>query len=230
MALLKDLIIENGFEGGTGGSGMMNYGITYGTPNYSSQDPSKFSASDKMVNHKDSNTESSSSAMMNQNPDGSSKVGKNANAYTVVKVNKPNTLSSDTNYDVQKSQLPINPEQDLAPKVDQIFQKKDTPSPDELMSAMQSELGKMVKKDKHIAKMEVLKNLKKDPHYYSRLNMLNIDDKKMKVDEDNSTFSKTKAVLDEMIAQNQKRVSKASTPEIDKIFKDLINKRNTPRY
>ena len=71
------------------------------------------------------------------------------------------------------------------------------------MSALQYELSQMVKKDKAIAKQTVLKNLKTDPHYYSRLNMLNIDDKKMKVDE--STFSKTKAVLDEMIAEKQKK-------------------------
>lgn len=71
--------------------------------------------------------------------------------------------------------------------VDQMFQKKITPTPDELMSALQYEMNQMVKKDKYIAKSIVLKNLKEDPKYYSRLNMLNIDDDKMKVDESLST-------------------------------------------
>ena len=75
------------------------------------------------------------------------------------------------------------------------------------MSALQYELSIMVKKDKAIAKQIVLKNMKDDPHYYSRLNMLNIDDEKMKVDEGkkDTTFSKTKVVLDEMIEKEKEQ-------------------------
>ena len=67
----------------------------------------------------------------------------------------------------------------------------------------------------------------------------NIDDDKMKVDEmneskqtklvDQSTFDKTKAVLDEMIAARQKNVAVANTPEINQIFKDLTDKRQARR-
>jgi hypothetical protein len=78
--------------------------------------------------------------------------------------------------------------------VDQIFKKKVTPTPDELMSALQYELNQMVKKDKYIAKATVLKNFKDDPKYYSRLNMLNIDDDKMKVDESLLNRAKEKTV------------------------------------
>ena len=235
MALLKDIITEQGFEGAPGGAGSMNYGTTYGTPNYSSQDPSKFSSSDKTTNHMDSNTESTSSAMMTP-PDrpgtGKNVIGKD-NKYAAVKVVKPNTISlnpvsPDVQGDKQKSNKPLDPQKELDPHVDQIFKKKDTPTPDEVMSAIQYELGNMVKKDKFIAKQTVLKNMKNDPHYYSRLDMLNIDDKKMKVDEsvEETTFSKTKAVLDEMISQRQKKVATANTPEIAQIFKDLMKKRN----
>jgi hypothetical protein len=127
--------------------------------------------------------------------------------------------------DNAQSEKPLNPDQQFDPQVDQLFKgKKQTPSPDEIMSALQYELNNMTKKDKTIAKQQVLKNMKKDPHYYSRLNMLNIDDKKMKVDE--STFSKTKAVLDEMIAAKKKSVAIADTPELRKIFQDLYDKRN----
>lgn len=110
--------------------------------------------------------------------------------------------------------------------VDQMFQKKITPTPDELMSALQYELNNMVRKDKYIAKSIVLKNLKTDPKYYTRLNMLNIDDDKMKVDE--ATVAKTKAVLDTMIAerkaQSQSQVL-GESPEISAIFKDLWDRR-----
>lgn len=183
----------------------------------------------------DSNTESTSSAMM-QPPDrpgtGKNVIGKD-DKYKAIKVVKPNTVSiqpvsPQVQGDVQKSEKPLDPEKELDPHVDQIFKKKDTPTPDEVMSAIQYELGNMVKKDKFIAKQTVLKNMKTDPHYYSRLDMLNIDDKKMKVTEkvEETTISKTKAVLDEMISQQQKKVAIANTPEISKIFKDLIKKRN----
>ena len=123
------------------------------------------------------------------------------------------------------SEKPLDPNKQYDSQVDQLFKgKKQTPSPDEIMSALQYELSKMVKKDKAIAKQQVLKNLKTNPHYYSRLDMLNIDDKDMKVDE-NSTFEKTKAVLDEMIATRKKNVAVANTPEITEIFKDLTNRR-----
>ena len=110
--------------------------------------------------------------------------------------------------------------------VEQIFKKNITPSPDELLSALQYELNNMVKKDKYIAKSIVLKNFKTDPKYYSRLNMLNIDDDKMKVDE--SQIAKTKAVLDTMIAERQARSQVrpiSESPEITAIFKDLWNRR-----
>lgn len=229
----KEIIIENSFEGGPGGSGGMTYGGSYGTPNSSTQDPSKFSSSDKTTNHMASNSESTSSAMM-QPPDRPDRIGRNSNTISTtpdtgdtVKLTKPNTVSPETNYDVQKSQKPLDPEKQLDPQVDQMFQKKQTPTPDEIMSALQYELGNMVKKDKFIAKQTVLKNMKTDPHFYSTLQNLNIDDKKMKVDESSNMdkFSKTKAVLDEMIAARKKVTSIAATPELNKIFKDLYKKR-----
>ena len=116
------------------------------------------------------------------------------------------------------------PDKEFNKDVDQLFTKKITPTPDEILSALQYELNQMVKKDKHIAKATVLKNLKQDPKYYSRLDMLNIDDDKMKVDE--STISKTKAVLDQMISERQQRRPVENSPEITDIFKELWDKRH----
>lgn len=63
--------------------------------------------------------------------------------------------------------------------VNAIYSKKDTPSPDEVVSGIKYEMGQQIKKDKRVAKQQVLDNLRKDPHYYGKLKMLNIDDKSM---------------------------------------------------
>lgn len=68
-----------------------------------------------------------------------------------------------------------NPESDI----NAIYAKKDTPTPDEVVTGIKYELGQQIKKDKALAKQTVLTNLKKDPHYYGKLKMLNIDDESM---------------------------------------------------
>lgn len=60
-----------------------------------------------------------------------------------------------------------------------IYAKRDTPTPDEVVSGIKYEMGQQIKKDKRKAKEIVLSNLKKDPHFYGKLKMLNIDDESM---------------------------------------------------
>jgi len=231
----KTKLSENSFEAAPGGSsGTMKYQTPYGTPQGGNtvQDPRHFSSSDKTTDHFEPNTSKGSGAVptMPTRPDV-------VQPKPVDKIDK--TTSPAAAAERQKSEKPLDPTKEFDPQVDQIFQKKDTPSPDEIMSAMQYELTNMVTKDKTIAKQTVLKNYKEDPHYYSRLLNLNIDDDKMKVDEmnenkqtklvDQSTFDKTKALLDEMIAARQKNVAVANTPEINQIFKDLTDKRQARR-
>lgn len=229
----KTDISENSFEASPGGGGgTLNYQAPYGTPgggNYV-QNPSHFASSDKTTDHFVPNTTSGSAVPKIPNrPD---VVSKNVTGID-------QTTSPFAAAEKKKSEEPLDPTKEFDSQVDQVFQKKDTPSPDEIMVGLQYELTNMVKKDKAIAKQTVLSNLKKDPHYYSRLNMLNIDDKKMKVDEmimkeqtklvDQSTFDKTKALLDMMIADRQKNIAVANTPEISKIFKELTDKRQSRR-
>jgi len=61
----------------------------------------------------------------------------------------------------------------------QLYTKAKTPTPDEVVTGIKYELGKQIKKDKYVAKRLVLQNLKKDPEYYSKLEMLNISDEDM---------------------------------------------------
>jgi len=49
-------------------------------------------------------------------------------------------------------------------------------TPDEVLTGIDYEMKKMVLKDKQVAKQNVVSNLKKDPQYYSKLKMLNIDE------------------------------------------------------
>ena len=123
------------------------------------------------------------------------------------------------------------PQQDKLQKdVEQIFQKKDTPSPDEVASALQFELGRMTTRDKSRAKEIVLNNLKEDPHFYSILHMLNIDDKKMKVDEIVRGANKGEiAKIFQEIAEvrSQKYETK---PEIASVIRDMVAKKAERSY
>ena len=245
----KTKISENSFEASPGGSsGALNYQTPYGTPsggNYT-QNSSHFAGSDKTVNHFTPNTTSGSAVPKLPNRSDRVSMGSTPGMGNNEKENddginslaNDQTTSTDAAAEKKKSEKPLDPTKEFDPQVDQVFQKKDTPSPDEVMSALQYELTNMVCKDKAIAKQMVLDNLKTDPHYYSRLINLNIDDDKMKVDEmkenqtklvDQSTFDKTKALLDSMVAERQKNVAVANTPEINQIFKDLTDKRKASR-
>ena len=143
-------------------------------------------------------------------------------------------ISPGGKYQNAVSNKPIDPTKGLDKQVDKIFTKKITPTPDDVLSALQYELSQMVKKDKYIAKQVVLKNIKQDPKYYSRLKNLNIDDDTMMVSESNimsedikkTTIEKTKNVLDQMISERQKKKTpiKNST-EINGIFKELWDRR-----
>lgn len=140
----------------------------------------------------------------------------------------PDTKAHNDTTDPDPENKPIDPTKGMDKQIDKLFTKKVTPTPDEILSALQWEMNQMVKKDKYIAKQIVLKNLKEDPKYYVRLNMLNIDDDKMKVDESKkTTFDKTKSLLDQMISDRKHRSRPVqNSTEINTIFEDLWTKRH----
>jgi len=51
----------------------------------------------------------------------------------------------------------------------------DKVTPDEVITGIDYEMKKLVLKDKEVAKQIVVKNLKKDPKYYSKLHMMDIE-------------------------------------------------------
>jgi len=249
--MAKSLVKENTFDGAPGGgSGTLNYQTGYGTSGGGnvSQNPSKFTSSEKTVDHFNNNVSTGSTLSPqperikdlankpashvggNMGKDQKKSTGEEYGGGIFPKNDRESssggTISPAAMADKAASLKPMNPDQIYEPQVNQLFKKKVTPSPDEILSAMQYEMGNMVKKDKHIAKQIVLKNLRADPQYYSRLGMLNIDDKKMKVDESkDSTFQKTKNLLDQMIFEKKKKIGVAD-PNLDEILNGLWQKRH----
>lgn len=157
----------------------------------------------------------------------------------------PNHFSADSkstgHFEDQKSSAK-NSNKPLDPQIDKLFKKKYTPSPDEVMCALQYVLSNMVKKDKHVAKEIVLKNLKADPNYYSHLNSLNINDKKMEVDEtkhmtikeqfedkDKKTLE-TKNILDEMFKEHKEITKREINVELSNVIKEMIKNKKAKRY
>lgn len=67
----------------------------------------------------------------------------------------------------------IQSRQDFESDVDAI---KTVVTPDEVLTGMQYELKNMVFKRKDIAKQLVVSNLKKDPKFYSKLHMMQVDE------------------------------------------------------
>ena len=74
-------------------------------------------------------------------------------------------------------------------------------TPDEVIAGIDYEMKKLVLKDKNIAKQNVVKNLKEDPKYYSKLNMLDIDDGKEDNKEKSTEVSDYRTPQEKAIAE-----------------------------
>lgn len=113
--------------------------------------------------------------------------------------------------------------------VDQLFKKKVTPSPDQVLSAMQFEMGKQISKNKRLAKQVVLQNLKLDPLYYNKLSHLNIDEPSLtkNINENKDPLIKkeiqiknTKELLNQMISEREKKYI-PKNPALDDVLKSM---------
>jgi len=141
---------------------------------------------------------------------GSPDVSQNPGAFPTSNNNKAVNQMGNTAKEAPKSG---SAEQDL----NAIYAKKNTPTPDEIISGIKYELGQQIKKDKGKAKEEVMKNLKKDPRFYTDLKMLNIDDESMM---DNMTEGKH---------PNDAPAKTKISPNIDetkKIFSEMAKSRD----
>jgi hypothetical protein len=104
-----------------------------------------------------------------------------------------------------------------------IYSKRDVPSPDEIITGIKYELKNQIKKDKRKAKDEVLKHLRTDPHYYSSLRMLNIDDEHMMDNVTDNNMSEAKQHPND--APAKVKVS-SNIEETKKIFTELLKQKD----
>lgn len=111
---------------------------------------------------------------------------------------------------------------DLDKDIEKIYSKPVTPSPDEVMTGMKYELHNMIKQDKAKAKELVIANLKKDPHYYGKLGMLNIDDKNMMKESTDDLTKSEKQMMERVKLLNQMLESKGKKAETPQSIKDAL--------
>jgi len=97
---------------------------------------------------------------------------------------------------------------------------KNKVTPDEVLSGLDYELKRMFYKNKANAKQIVVDNLKKDPKYYSKLNMLNINDEFMN---ENKSFYK------KMMETHSQEVEKTNVSESETKINQSTELKETKR-
>ena len=89
------------------------------------------------------------------------------------------TVSDKSNLTAPETQAAVTPfgpftNQNPSDYVRDVEQIKYKVTPDEVITGMDYEMKKLVLKDRQVARTNVVKNLKKDPKYYSKLHMLGV--------------------------------------------------------
>lgn len=153
----------------------------------------------------------------------------------------PNNFNSSLGNHSNTAKDGANPEY-LKKDLNSIYTKTDVPSPDEIVTGIKYEMGQQLKKNKQLAKEIVVKNLKQNPHFYSELGMLNIDDKTMmnnineekqhpndgpKIPTVTINIEETKKIFADMTAENDKKwVVNSKICDVMKLLWDDKRKRN----
>jgi len=110
-----------------------------------------------------------------------------------------------------------------------IYGKKNKPTPDEFKAGFDYEMGQMIKKSPREAKETILQNLRKDPQYYSKLKMLNIDDESMMDGVGNDSHTDKRGTMTENRHPNDRPATikvVAKAEETKKIFEEMANANN----
>lgn len=120
---------------------------------------------------------------------------------------------------------------ELKSRLKVIMSKKEKPTVDGILSGLSYEMGKMIKKDKAVAKMNVITNIEKDPHYYEKLNQLNSSEEAITQNikeniniRDGVNTVETKKIFSDMYKAHQNRFDVDS--RILDAFRDSVDKKN----
>ena len=103
-----------------------------------------------------------------------------------------------------------------------IYSKKETPSPDEIITGIHYEESRMSKRNRQLAKELVVKNLRNDPKFYSSLHHMNISDQDMVNNMEEN--KKTAPIKESMGHPNDVKARLKITPNVEetkKIFADM---------
>jgi len=136
------------------------------------------------------------------------------------------TLKTPDDYDGKSTYDPEQYEKD----VDVI---KDKVTPDEIMAGLQYILKRMVFKRKDVAKEIVVRCLKKDQKYFSKLHMLNIDDNDAEIVSPSFTAPQSVSQPYNLKATPQEEAIDYRTPqekEIAKIMQEMAQAKHEKRY
>lgn len=141
--------------------------------------------------------------------------------------NANKTMGSTSNTSKNVAMSPV----ELKARLKVIMSKKEKPSVDSIISALQFELGKMIKKDKAVAKMNVITNIEKDPHYYEKLNQLNSSEEAITQNiqeniniRDGVNLDETKKIFSDMFKAHQNKYD-VDTRILD-AFRDSVANKN----
>jgi len=113
------------------------------------------------------------------------------------------------------------------------YDKKDKVTPDEIMAGLQYILKRMVFKRKDVAKEIVVRCLKKDPKYFSKLHMLNIDGDNDDIVSPSFTAPQSVSQPYSLKATPQEEAVDYRTPqekEIGKIIREMAQAKHEKRY
>ena len=136
------------------------------------------------------------------------------------------TLKTPDDYNGKSTYDPKQYEQD----VDVI---KDKVTPDEIMAGLQYILKRMVFKRKDVAKEIVVRCLEKDPKYFSKLHMLNIDGDNDDIVSPSFTAPQSVSQPYSLKATPQEEAVDYRTPqekEIGKIIREMAQAKHEKRY
>jgi len=158
----------------TAGGGVINPGVdTFSSPDVS-QNPDEFDTKGSIDGGPDAykNVEDTDSqGPLSDSPNSPELSYSPSVAGSATNIN-PN-IPSDSKETAPKYNKDLNPYTNK----DAIKDIKNKVTPDEVITGINAELRDMVFKRPDVAKSLVIKNLKKDPKYYSKLKFLNVDDK-----------------------------------------------------
>jgi hypothetical protein len=118
---------------------------------------------------------------------------------------------------------------ELSRDVNKLFTKKDVPTIDDVVAGVDWELSQMIFKDKRKAKETVIANLKKNPHFYSDLDQLDINmDKTPQEIEKDRQLAERKKIFADIVTDAPKKIE--TKPEIAGIMRQMWEDKQKKRF